>query len=93
MTMNVIEGGFAKKDTNVADMCAEDNAAAVAFLETALEEAKKGHAVMAMLILVNRDDSVSSGWSATETMARPFVTVGALEAIKADYMRMNVEQR
>lgn len=67
-----------------------DQAEVIRKLEEALAFARAGEYISVALILVARDGDILDSW---HNGGRPYLMVGAIESLKADYLNACIERR
>jgi len=67
-----------------------DQAEVIRLLEDALRFAKEGRYDSMAVVMIGNDGDVLDCW---HNGGRPYVMLGAIEAIKADFLSANIEQR
>ena len=76
--------------TRLNDSKTMANSIVVQRLEEVLELAKQGKAINCAVLLINDDETIQDGWANPNN---PYAMVGALEALKQDFMNSNIEKR
>ncbi len=72
------------------DELQESNPIVLDRLEEAIDMAKEGGIDSCMIIMVSHDGFVVDAWA---NGTQPFVMVGAIEALKFDFIQSQIEQR
>lgn len=67
-----------------------DNQEVVRLLEEALQMARQGRCHSLAVIMLSNDGGAIDCW---HSGGRPYLMVGAIEALKADFIRTNIEAR
>lgn len=67
-----------------------DSQEVIRLLEEALQMARNGNCHSLAVIMLSKDGGAIDCW---HNGGRPYVMVGAIEALKADFIRTNIEAR
>lgn len=68
----------------------QDQQQVISILEDAIKHAKEGNYTSLCLSMLHDDGSVLDCW---HSGGRPYVMIGAIEALKADFIAANIEPR
>ncbi|WP_318378822.1 hypothetical protein [Enterobacter sp.] len=68
----------------------QDNQEVIRLLEDALQMARNGNCHSLAVIMLSNDGGAIDCW---HNGGRPYVMIGAIEALKADFIRTNIEAR
>lgn len=82
--LKVVEGGFGKKP-------AEPSPQAIELLRDGLERAQESGVRFALVIMVDAEGNVIDGYNGSPV--RPYLVVGAIEALKRDFINHEIEAR